>query len=752
MSQDWRALAVALVVCAPLSAGTVPESNQAMARRLAEVAARVIVNPEAVFYRNDLYVDLLYKQQAESVEPLDSGFHFALSLQLMRAGRPQEALQELDRAAMMLRQEGKAGDAELARKFDVQRATYNLRLGEQQNCLTNHTVDSCLLPIRGEGIYKDQQAPRAAIEIYTRLLQQSPDDLSYRWLLNLAYQTIGDYPDGVPERWRLPAQIFSSDYEIPRFFDVAMRAGVADRQLSGGVVLEDFNGDGLLDVMTSSWGVSDQLRYFQSLGDGTFADRTVEAGLEGLTGGLNLIHADYDNDGRPDVLVLRGAWQDKWGDYPNSLLRNRPDGVFKDVTVEAGLLRFRPTQTAAWGDFDNDGLLDLFVGNESQRETFSCALYRNNGDGTFTDIARDVGLKHRGFVKAAVWGDYDNDGLIDLYLSQLFAPNVLYRNLGPTPGEDHTPLLRAKSWRFEDVTETAGVGLPIKSFPAWFFDYDNDGWLDLMVATFADFTASSLETVVAEYLDLPSDAERCRLYRNRGDGTFEDVSREMKMDRALLAMGANFGDIDNDGYLDMYFGTGQPAMTTLIPNVMMRNDGGKKFQDVTTAGGFGHLQKGHGIAFGDLDNDGDQDIYAVMGGAYTGDIYPNALFENPGFEGNHWLTIQFEGKAANRLGVGARVRLRVEDASGQLREIHRVVGTGGSFGSSSLQLEIGLGEATRIVDLEVVWPGSHNRSRFEDLAMDTAIKIREGDPSVALVELRRIHLAGRSPSHHNHHD
>jgi len=752
MSQYWRVLGVALVVCAPVSAGTVPESNQAMARRLAEVAARVIVNPEAVFYRNDLYVDLLYKQQAESVEPLDSGFHFALGLQLMRAGRPQEALQELDRAETMLRQEGKADDAALARKFDVQRATYNLRLGEQQNCLINHSVDSCLLPIRGEGIYKDQQAPRAAIEIYTRLLQETPDELSFLWLLNLAYQTIGDYPDGVPERWRLPERIFFSDYEIPRFFDVAMRAGVADRQLSGGVVLEDFNGDGLLDVMVSSWGVSDQLRYFQSQGDGTFADRTVEVGLEGLNGGLNLIHADYDNDGRPDVLVLRGAWLDKWGDYPNSLLRNRPDGMFEDVTVEAGLLRFRPTQTAAWGDYDNDGLLDLFVGNESQRETFSCALYRNNGDGTFTDIAREVGLKHRGFVKAAVWGDYDNDGLIDLYLSQLFTPNVLYRNLGPTQGEDQSPLLRAKSWRFEDVTETAGVGLPIKSFPAWFFDYDNDGWLDLMVATFADFTASSLDTVVAEYLDLPSDAERCRLYRNRGDGTFEDVSREMKADRALLAMGANFGDIDNDGYLDMYFGTGQPAMTTLIPNVMMRNDEGKNFQDVTTAGGFGHLQKGHGIAFGDLDNDGDQDIYAVMGGAYTGDIYPNALFENPGFEGNHWLTVQFEGTVANRLGIGARVRLRVEDATGQLREIHRVVGTGGSFGSSSLQLEIGLGEATRIVDLEVVWPGSGNRSHFENLAMDTVIKVREGDSSVVQVDLPRIRLAGSLPSHHSYPD
>ncbi len=745
-------LGIVLALSVDLLAADMPASNVEMARRLKEIASRVVVNPQAVFYRNDLYVHLLYKQQAETNESLGAGFHFAVSVQLLRAGRPQEALRELDRAAEMLRQEGQTLTADLRLKFDIQRGAYYLRLGEQENCLNNHSADSCLLPIRGAGVYKSQQAPRAAIEIYSRLLEQSPDDLSLLWLLNLAYQTIGEYPGGVPEPWRLPPEMFESDYEMQRHFDVAMKAGVADPKLSGGVVIEDFNTDGFLDLMTSSWGPSDQMRYFESKGDGTFVDRTVEVGLEGLTGGLNLIHSDFDNDGRPDVLVLRGAWLDKYGDYPNSLLRNREDGVFEDVTVQAGLLRFRPTQTAAWGDFDNDGYLDLFVGNESQRETYRCALYRNNGDGTFTDVAADVGLNHQGFVKAAVWGDYDNDGLLDLYLSKLFESNVLYRNLGSFVSGAVETGNKVKSWRFEDVTVEAGVGLPIKSFPAWFFDYDNDGWLDLLVATFADFTASSLETVVADYLDLPRESERCRLYHNEGNGTFSDVSREMNVDRALLVMGANFGDIDNDGYLDMYLGTGQPAMTTLIPNIMLRNAEGARFQDVTTSGGFGHLQKGHGIAFGDLDNDGDQDIYAVMGGAYSGDVYPNALFENPGIEGHHWITLQFEGREANRLAVGGRVRLTVEDAQAREREIHRVVGTGGSFGSSSLQLEVGLGEAARIVSLDVVWPGSGRRSHFDDVPMDTILRVREGEASFEVVNVPRIGLAKGSVHPVEHHD
>src|SRR5205823_12826185 len=152
--------------------------------------------------------------------------------------------------------------------------------------------------------------------------------------------------------------------------------------------------------------------------------------------------------------------------------------------------------------------------------------------------------------------------------------------------------------------------------------------------------------IAADYLGVPNQAELPRLYHNNHDGTFTDVTRAARLDKVLHGMGSNFGDLDNDGFLDFYLGTGNPDLSTLIPNRMFRNNEGKFFQDVTTSGGFGHLQKGHGVAFADLDNDGDQDILANLGGAYTGDIYRKALFENPG-NSNRWLKLKLVGLQSN---------------------------------------------------------------------------------------------------------
>ena len=197
-----------------------------------------------------------------------------------------------------------------------------------------------------------------------------------------------------------------------------------------------------------------------------------------------------------------------------------------------------------------------------------------------------------------------------------------------------------------------------------------------------------------------------------------------RLDRVLLVMGANFGDLDNDGHPDLYLGTGAPDYRTLMPNRMFRNNGDGAFQDVTTAGGFGHLQKGHGIAFADVDADGDQDVYAVMGGWYTGDVFPNVLFENPG-HGNHWITLRLRGTRANRSAIGARIKVTVRVPNGS-RQIHALTGTGGSFGSASLQQEIGLGKAEAIEEIEIWWPGQEGRQVFRGPEMDRAYLAEEG--------------------------
>ena len=173
------------------------------------------------------------------------------------------------------------------------------------------------------------------------------------------------------------------------------------------------------------------------------------------------------------------------------------------------------------------------------------------------------------------------------------------------------------------------------------------------------------EDVAADYLGLPTDAERARLYRNRGDGTFEDVTKAAGLYRVIPAMGLNFGDLDNDGWLDFYLGTGNPDLSTLVPNRMFRNDGGPRFQDVTTAGDFGHLQKGHGVAFGDLDNDGDQDVFEEMGGAVPGRHAPTARSTRTRATTNRWLGLELEGVRSNRSAVGARIKVAIEGKGGR---------------------------------------------------------------------------------------
>ena len=610
-----------------------------------------------------------------------------------------------------------------------------LRLGEQENCIAMHNADRCLFPIRDEGVHVLPDGSRKALEYLHAVMRAEPADEGSRWLLNVAYMTLGEYPHGVPSEWLIPPESFASDIEFPQFPEVAAAVHGRDvMTLAGSVILDDFDGGGI-DIVISELNLNGQIRLFTNRGDGDFVERTAPAGLTGQTGGLNLTHADYDNDGDLDIFVPRGGWMRQRGRQPNSLLRNNGDGTFTDVTEAAGLLTFQPTQAAAWADFDNDGWLDLAIGSESLKyEPFPAELYRNNGDGTFTDVAQDAGIHVAGVIKGVTWGDIDNDLLPDLYVSRFGDSNVLYRNDGPGPDG---------RWSFSDVTEAAGVSEPYYSFPTWFWDFDNDGWLDLFVAGFwgqsesvygaANSPDPLLGEVTAMYLGEPIEGSDVpRLYRNRGDGTFEDVTVETRLDRVVHVMAGNFGDLNNDGYQDLYLATGAPNYRAILPNRMFLSNGGEHFLDVTTAGNFGHLQKGHGVAFADLDNDGDQEVYVELGGWYPGDVFQNALFENPTQGQNSWITIQLAGNKSNSFGVGARLELVIEEPGGT-REVHAVVSSGGSFGSSSLQQEIGLGQASVVRVLRVRWP-SGTEQEFENVTPNRIVRLVEGSPDLEPVD------------------
>jgi len=752
-----RARGLLLLACLPsgiLGCGDSPppapprDGTARMADTLAVIYAQAVANP--------LSNPFLSRERADAIQAALVGQtgttavqnRFLLARTRLMAGQTREAIAEILTLMRNARVWGDTIVRETKPLFDLAALAY-LRLGEQENCQENPAATVCILPLDDGARHARQEGARGAIDRYTTLLRHFPDDRGSQWLLNIAYQAIGGFPDSIPRRYLIPALVPRRKPGFPRYPNIAGEVGVAVAGLAGGLSVEDFNGDGLLDVFTTSWGLTDPVHLYLADGRGRYVDKSSTSGLDGIAGGLNTVHADYDNDGDVDILVLRGAWMAEAGRYPNSLLRNRGDATFEDVTFESGLLSFHPTQTAAWTDFNLDGHLDLFIGNESTAPdggpSHPSELFLNNGRGGFTEVARTVGIVLDDFVKGVVWGDVNNDGLPDLFASVLQGKNRLYVNRGGTS---------LTTWKFEERAAPAGVELPRASFPAWFWDFDQDGWEDLLVLSYDLHSTPALQDAVArEYLGLPVQVESSRLFRNNGDGTFSDATESTGlMGKAIYAMGSNYGDLDNDGWLDFYIGTGNPDLNAVIPNRMFRSVQGKRFEEVTLPGGFGHLGKGHGTAFADFDRDGDQDIYMVLGGAFPGDRFASALFENPGWRGNAWIRLALEGRSANRSAIGARVELEVVDSRGGSRTIRRTVGTGGSFGAGSLMLQVGLGRAVRVRELRIRWPDAARSSdAHPGLEVNRTYRVTQGQSPVELerppVPFRKVPLGARPGSH-----
>ena len=657
--------------------------------------------------------------------PQRAGARLQLSHHYLRWGNVAEAEAVLD----PLLADGAVPDNQLTRVL-FPAALVQMRKAEQANCIARKHRQCCIFPLAGGGVHTAAQPAREASRLLLKLLELDPGRLDAQWLLNIAAMASGHYPGGVPAPYRIPPARLAPAENATPWPNLAGELGIDAFDLCGGVVVADFNADGFLDIVTSTSDPGGAMTFYVCNGEDGFENATAGSGLDQQFGGLNCLGADYDNDGDTDLLVLRGAWLGKDGEIRNSLLRNEGPGknakvTFTDVTRVAGLADKRfPTQAAVWADFDNDRDLDLFVSNESRRgadasQNYPCQLFRNNGDGTFSDVTIRAGVTNDQFSKGCTAGDYDNDGDMDLFVSNV-RDCRLYRNEGKL--------------RFTDVGAEAGVlGKPGYNFAPWFFDYDNDGFLDLFLAgyraTVPDFMKDSKGN--------PHDAALPRLYRNNGDGTFSDKARDLGLDGAWLPMGANFGDIDNDGWLDIYLATGDPRYEFLVPNIMLRNAGGRKFHNVTWDLGVGHLQKGHGVAFADFDHDGDQDLYNQLGGFYPDDKFRNAFFLNPG-NSNHWISIELVGTASNRDAIGARIRVDLETASGPL-SLHRAVGSVSSFGGSPRRQEIGLGQARSIGKLSIHWPSGAKQS-FTSVPRDSFLQITEGREDFVVLDRKRLRL------------
>jgi FG-GAP-like repeat/ASPIC and UnbV len=646
---------------------------------------------------------------------------------LLEAGREPEAVKFFETIVTYLK------DVPASRKavLPMLGLAY-MRLAERNNCINNHSADACIMPIQGKGVHKDKLPAEKAIAVFEQALTQDASNLDARWLLNIAYMLTGGYPGKVPPAFLIAVLDARSKVDVKPFKDIAAGLGLDVKNRSGGMIVDDFNNDGYLDMISSAWGLDDPMHYFKNNGDGTFTDMSAASGISKFKGALNITQTDYNNDGWLDIFMLRGGWQGQnFGlEQPNSIIRNNGDGTFTDVTYEAGIFSEHPTQTCTWNDFNNDGWLDVFIGNESSTPQYPhpSELFINNKNGTFTNMASAIGLHVDGFVKGVTSGDYDNDGWADIFASTLGGQKVLL----------HNESANGKGLAFKEASNEAGfANSDYRTFPTWFFDFNNDGWLDIFMCNY-EFDRPLSYYAAKEALNPSADpAGKIMLFQNNKNGTFTNVAPAMNVNQTCFAMGSNFGDIDNDGYLDIYLGTGNPSYQSIIPNRLYKNIDGKNFVEVTNAARVGQLQKGHGVSFADIDNNGTQDIAMDLGGAFIGDAYNSALFQNPGQNNNNWISLKLEGTKSNKQSIGAKITVTITE-NGTQRMMYREVNAGGSFGCSPLRQSIGIGTAKIIDEIKVNWPAAGITQVYKNITPNQFLKITEGKQETEIITLKPI--------------
>ncbi|MGI8782188.1 MAG: CRTAC1 family protein [Acidobacteriota bacterium] len=506
--------------------------------------------------------------------------------------------------------------------------------------------------------------------------------------------------------------------------------------MGSGVAVFDSNNDGWLDVFFVNGAQLDDPmpvgkdpektdkkywnRLYQNNRDGTFSDVTEKAGLAGQGYGMGAAVGDFDNDGLADLYVTN---------YERNLLyRNDGDGTFTDVTRKAGVRGAGWSVSAGWLDYDHDGRLDLFVcrymtwdfsknifcGEQRPGYRAYChpnsfkgvsdILYRNNGDGTFTDVSQKSGIAAAtsgGKALGVAFADYDGDGWTDIFVANDSIRQTLLRNRGDGTFEDAT--LGASVGYDENGKTFAGMGVD-------FSDYDNDGWPDVLVTTLSNETYA--------------------LFRNSGDGAFDYATGVTGMGQATSpysGWGVKFLDYDHDGWKDLIVAQGHVLDTIQLTSshlryqqkpIVLRNGGGKQFVDVsaTLGAAFGQAWSGRGLAAGDLDNDGDLDLVVSNSNqrAYV-------LRNDGGNAAGNWILIKLVGTRSNRDGIGASIKLTGSSGPAQ----YTTVTSAGSYASSSdPKAHFGLGKDATVKAIEITWP-SGLVQRLEDVKSNQILTVRE---------------------------
>jgi hypothetical protein len=538
----------------------------------------------------------------------------------------------------------------------------------------------------------------SAAKVGSAAMDANPNNERARHWLWLTAQKLGGYPAFIPASHRMEVKVGYQEPSV-QFEDIAERTGLDKTSGGRGLAVFDYNNDGLLDVLVAA--AHGGCNLYRNNGDGTFTDVSVESGIDTCVNGFIVAVGDYDNDGYPDLFITRLGFYCGEG----QLFHNNGDGTFIDVTAESGLKVWGPAFSASWVDYDCDGKLDLFFANNLggmfERKTPN-RLFHNNGNGTFTEVTEAAGLSTRWPTIGSAWGDYNNDGYPDLFLSNAMGRSQLFRNNG--------------NGTFTDVSEEAGIrGACFGSTSLW-CDYNNDGQLDIVQFTWSDHENM---THTMRYGEGPPHGTPQRLYHNNGDGTFTLRDREIGLNGCWGTMSGNAGDFNNDGYLDLVLGNGSPRMDRLEPPVLLQNDG-RRFHNITFAAGLPFTGKGHGANMADLFGDGRLSVLLASGGAYPGDLLTARVFYPKRLPGNY-LNVRLAGVKSNRSAIGAKISL---EAGG--RRQYREVSGGSSFGCLPFEQHFGLADLTKVDALQIRWP-SGLVQRFNDLPANDTLSFTEGE-------------------------